>query len=380
ILLLLLSIASFVASGWYSVRQDPDYDDVPEPQMSIALAVQVAIDETILASLALRAPLVSDPHRILLEVHQAREMFEDRGWLAAPESYHVAPPALLEPRLEAKSAGRFRYEHLRFESEYQPHPDEPGRQRWLDYAANRTAHAWVSRHHDRPRPWLICVHGYEMGVARLDMLAFRVLELHHKYGINLCLPVLPLHGFRRVARRSGEGFLAGDFLDTIHAEAHAMWDMRRLLSWIRGQGDQPVGVFGLSLGGYNAALLSSLEDDLACVIAGIPAVDFVRLTWRHGPTTQIRYAERSGLVHDEVSEIFRVVSPLALKPRVPHHRRYLFAGIADRLVPADQPRDLWEHWDRPRIEWYQGGHVTFRAHDPIDRLRLEALRESGLLT
>ena len=39
-----------------------------------------------------------------------------------------------------------------------------------------------------------------------------------------------------------------------------------------------------------------------------------------------------------------VVSPLALMPRVAHERRYIFGAVADRLVPPDQVRDLWEHW------------------------------------
>jgi hypothetical protein len=38
------------------------------------------------------------------------------------------------------------------------------------------------------------------------------------------------------------------------------------------------------------------------------------------------------------------------------------------------------HWDRPRIVWYQGGHVTFRFHAPVRQLLADAFRESGLTT
>ena len=38
-----------------------------------------------------------------------------------------------------------RFEHLTFPSGYEPHAGEPGRERWLSYEANRTAHAWVVR-------------------------------------------------------------------------------------------------------------------------------------------------------------------------------------------------------------------------------------------
>ena len=56
----------------------------------------------------------------------------------------------------------------------------------------------------------------------------------------------------------------------------------------------------------------------------------------------------------------------------------LFGGVADRLVPPDQVWDLWRHWDRPRIEWYQGGHVSFRLHKRVNQMIDEALRESEL--
>ena len=39
-------------------------------------------------------------------------------------------------------------------------------------------------------------------------------------------------------------------------------------------------------------------------------------------------------------------------------RRYIFGDIADRLVPPDQVCDLWEHWEKPRISWCTGGHVS----------------------
>jgi hypothetical protein len=380
LLLIFLSAASFVAAGALSVAQEPHAEEVPTPVPSIGLAAQVAIDDAILAGMALRLPAVlsADQERVRQEVHIARQLFGERGWLDRPTEYHQAPPPLTDPRIGKSKVYNLEYEHIEFASEYEPRPEEPGRDRWLSRVANRTAHAWVLRHHSEPRPWLVCIHGYEMGFPALDLLAFRAAHLHFRYGLNVLLPVLPLHGPRRFGR-SGEGFLAGEFLDTVHAEAQAMWDIRRLLSWVRTQSPPRVGVYGLSLGGYNTALLASLDSDLSCAIAGIPAADFSRLAWRHGARLAILYAERRGLIHDEVNELMRVISPLAVRPQVRKERRYMFAGVADRIVPSDQVRDLWRHWDRPRIVWYQGAHVTFRMHSEVDRLFRDALRESGLL-
>ena len=379
--LILLSAASLVAAGAIAIRQERHHEEVPTPAIGLALSAQVAADEALLAtvSLAQPMPVAGDHGRIRREVHQARRLFAERGWTEKPADYHQSPPPLTDPLLRRARSGKLDYERLSFESGYEPRPEEPGRDRWLSYLPNRTACAWVLRHESPSRPWLVCIHGYQMGSPRWDFAAFRARHLHHRLGINLVLPVLPLHGPRKIGRVSGDGFLAADFLDTIHAEAQAMWDIRRILSWIRSQGGSRIGVHGLSLGGYNAALLAGLDGDLAGAIAGIPASDFSRLVWRHGPRLQIRYAEDQGLLQDEVTEVTRVVSPLALAPRVPRERRYIFGGVADQMVPPDQVRDLWRQWERPRIEWYQGGHLTFRLHQRVRMLIDDALRECGLV-
>lgn len=195
-----------------------------------------------------------------------------------------------------------------------------------------------------------------MGHTGFGFWIFDAIRCHRELGLNIALPVLPFHGPSRVGRFSGEGFLGGDVLDTVHAEAQTIWNVRRLLGWIRAQGAPRVGLHGVSLGGYNAALLAGIDADLSCVIAGIPLVDLVRLMWLHALPRTVQLLERSGLLRDEVAQVFRVVSPLVFPPKGPILGRAIYAGIGDRLVPADQARDLWEHWGRPRIVWMQSGH------------------------
>ena len=50
--------------------------------------------------------------------------------------------------------------------------------------------------HKEHRPWLVCVHGAEMGRAALDLALFRAWHLHEDLGLNVVLPVLPMHGPR----------------------------------------------------------------------------------------------------------------------------------------------------------------------------------------
>jgi hypothetical protein len=360
--LVLMSAASWLTSGLTSLRQEPVLDEVPRPQPSPRLAAKVALDDAILASMAVTAPLPhpGDAARIQTEVSHALELYRVKGWLEEPESYHVRPPPLEDPEIRPARVARVHYEHLSFESGYEPPLHVPGRERWLAREANRTAHAWVLRHNDGPRPWLLCIHGYQMGHPAVDLRAFRARRLHRQLGMNIVSAVLPFHGPRKTGWRSGDGFITGDYLELVHAEGQAMWELRRILSWMRIQGAPAIGVYGLSLGGYQTALLAALEEDLACVVAGIPATDFTRLAWRHGPQVLVRHAERLGIVRDDVQLLLSVVSPLVLPPRVPQESRYIFAATADRLVPADQVYDLWLHWGRPRIAWFQGSHLSFQ--------------------
>lgn len=379
LVLLLLSAASFLASGRLAIHQEPFYEDVPEPVPTLALDAQVAADEAILGyeQLHIGLPDGEEGARLAAELRSARILYRENGWLDDPAGFHASPPAPESPRLERREWRGLAYELLRYESGYEPHPEEPGRERWLGFEPLRTARAMVLRHgDDRDRGWLIGINGYRMGFPRTDLPLFR---RYFEQGLNVLVPVLPLHGARKVGRQSGDRFLAGEVLDTIHGEAQAIWDIRRALEWIRAEGGSRVGVHGLSLGGYTCALFASLADDLRCAIPGIPVSDFAEIYWRHGPPLQLRYLEHIGISQEDVREIFRVVSPLAVDCRVPHEHRLLFGGVADRLVPPSHARDLWLHWQRPRIVWYAGGHVTFGFSKEVKRAIDETLREAKLL-
>ena len=380
LLLLVLAAAAFAASGAISRRETPGAPGVTEPAPSLRLSAEIAADDAMLAlfDFALPQPTDAEAARHVRELAEAEELFAARGWLEKPAGFHAAPPAFDAVATERARFLGTDFERLQAPSGYAPHPDEPGRARWLDYAPTRSAHAWLLRHADPGRPWLVCIHGYRMGHAPIDLPAFRAAELRERFGMNVLLPVLPLHGPRRIGRLSGDGFFGADVLDMVHAEAQAMWDLRRWLGWIRAQGGTKIGAYGLSLGGYNAALLASLDDELACVVAGIPATDLAALVWEHGPAHVLHTAEGRGLDRAQAERVLRVVSPLALAPRVAPERRWIFAGSADQLVPAAHVQRLVAHWGEPRTHWYEGAHLTFGAHAGVARHLAEALRGAGL--
>ncbi len=294
------------------------------------------------------------------EMRQAWGLFERRGWLDDPEAFHLEPPPVEDwEQAEEQSMvpSPLTYRRISFASDYQPDPEMPGARRWLRHRNNRTHHAYVLEHDDGlDRPWLVCIHGFGMGTPAINFTGFAANWLHNELGLNLIFPTLPLHGLRGDATVSGGNLLRPDYLGLVHCFAQSVWDIRRTIQWARDRGAEQIGLYGLSLGGCNSALVASLEPDLDCVIAGIPVVDFTRVArgnapwvvdWYHGKSTD----------WELMKSVMQVVSPLSFRPQLERDRRFIFAGRADRVVPPDQARALWNHWEQPDIHWYPGGHV-----------------------
>ena len=377
---------AFLSMRWTASDGPARPHGVPTAARSLSVMGKILADELFFASevfLAASPRILSallDRERLSRELAEALALADREGWLADPASYHGTPPPLEKVSRVSRRAAGLGYEEIAFESGYVPHEGEPGRARWQSHTRNRIAYARCLRHAGPPRPWVLCIPGYRMGHPHVDFVGFRARWLHQDLGLNVAIPVMPLHGPRAEGLRSGDGFLTGDLADTLHAVAQAVWDVRRLAGWLRRDAGAPaLALKGLSLGAYTTGLVAGLEPDLDCVIAGVPAADFVRLA-RHSAPPLLRWlAERAGFPWEAVERVLRLISPLALVPLVPRERRFLFAGLVDRLATPDHAHDLWEHWDRPRIAWYQGGHVSFCWEGAVQDLVHEALSCSGLV-
>ncbi len=377
------SALSFLATGYLALGQHRCPSGVPTPNTGPNLASRTAVNELMICALILTSwPIAagSIATRVGREASEAYALFEERGWFDDPASYHEEPPALEDPEIHHQERGGRNIECLTFESLYEPHPDLPGRDRWLSYEKNLTARAWVLRHEEEDRPWLICVHGIRMGTLGKSLHRFRPEYLHDELGLNLLMPVLPLHGARDTGLVSGERTLSGDVMDTLHTGAQAAWDLRRLVSWLRAsEGATAVGAVGHSLGGYAVSLLASLEEDLDCVVAGNPAVEPSNLFWQNTLALATNSLRAEGIRQETFKALLSPVSPLSLEPVVPHEHRAIFAGTVDRVIPPAQAHELWRHWDEPRIAWYEGAHQRFLKAPEGREVLEETLRAANML-
>jgi pimeloyl-ACP methyl ester carboxylesterase len=295
-------------------------------------------------------------------------------------SYHRTPTAPRPSSTPFQALGAS-WQRLGFESGYQPHPGEPDAERWNGYAANREVVVRVLRHSE-PAPWVVLLHGAFMGRLRTDAPVFHPIHLHTVLGYNVVMPVLPLHG-----RRSPPGGFPPkalptfNILDNVHGIAQAAWDVRRLIAWIRMQDDQPVSLYGISLGGYVSALTGALLGNQPAhrIVAGIPAVDFPAVFLSQIPPRAQMTSWYDDYAH-HVIQLHRAIAVLGLPPpQTPVDHLHLYAARHDRVLrPLQQANRLWQHWGRPEVLWIDGGHIAAGRNKRVGRFVDRALASGGV--
>ncbi|MFN2590827.1 MAG: alpha/beta hydrolase, partial [Actinomycetota bacterium] len=215
--------AKFAVDAWWRGRRPSEDPDEPVVPLTMAMVAQVALDEAVLA--VMRKPRTnvrdSDYEAVSAELAAAQVLYERHGWLDTPRGYHRDPEPLTDPRITRKWAAGVVHDGVAWPSEYEPYPDEPGRDRWLGYEANRTAYARVISCSEPDRPWLICIHGFGTGWPTADFYAFRVRRLARDLRLNVMLPVLPVHGARRASRLGGQELMSTQLQNFVLGMAQA---------------------------------------------------------------------------------------------------------------------------------------------------------------
>lgn len=349
----------------------------PHSRLTARVRGNVLLDRTAfrLVAATVRRPDDDTVNRVAGEVAEAEALFRARGWIDHPAGYHVTPPAIEGLRARPQSSANIRYTALSWPDGYAPRPEEPGASRFATFRENRIARAAVLEHSGGDRPWLVCLHGFGMGSPAVDLRTFRALHLHRTLGLNVAFLTLPLHGRRKPPGVRMAALPSFDLLDDVHGLAQAVWDARQLLAYLRTRTTKPIGVMGLSLGGYVSSLVASLDDVHAAVLL-VPAVDLSSLMADGGQ--RVGHTVSAELL-TSAAAVLRVVAPLALEPRVPRDRRMIVAATLDQFArPTTQALALWRHWDEPELHWYHGGHIGFFRAKAVQPAVDAALARFGL--
>jgi acetyl esterase/lipase len=241
------------------------------------------------------------------------------------------------------------------------------REKYLRATANRAAHARWFRHAAGPRPVVVMLHGYLGGNFTIEERVMPVRRLFEG-GLDVVLTVLPLHGMRRSQARGFRppAFPSSDPRFTIEGFRQLVWDHRGLFEYLRAGGAPGLGVMGMSLGGFAAALLSTLERGLRFSVLFIPLAAIDQFAHDHGRmlgTTTEQQQQRDALRAAQWP-----ISPLARPPLLAAERVAVVAGEADEVTGLTHAQTLAAHFGT-QVSRFEGGHLLHfgreRAFEPV---------------
>ncbi|CAN3126630.1 AB hydrolase-1 domain-containing protein [Mycobacterium sp. smrl_JER01] len=346
-------------------------------RVDLTLKQRLIVDSSAVADLALRTSIAS-----LLSVTMVpgvaaalrgsnttteREHLKFYAELAAAQDPALAfPTPASPPRVSSRPAdpiaewvARGTVRNIRFNSSFQA-VNPALRDQCAGFVRNNVVHAQHWRHDDGPRPTLCLIHGF-MGSAYLFNGLFFSLPWFYRSGYDVLLYTLPFHGRRaeRYSPFSGHGYFAHGMAGFAEAMAQAVHDFRSIIDYLEFTGVDRIALTGMSLGGYTAALIASVDDRIQAVIPNVPVVTPDRTVEEWFPANKVvALRDRIARTDSElVGGATRYSSPLNYRPLVPKDRRLIIAGLGDRLAPPEQAELLWRHWDRCTFHWFPGNHV-----------------------
>lgn len=207
---------------------------------------------------------------------------------------------------------------------------------------------------EEKRPVVILIHGYMAGSYQVEQRLWP-LRRFLRSGFDVALFTLPFHGVRASAlRRGAPEFPGADPRFSNEGFRQVIGDLRNFIHWLRQEGHAEIGVMGMSLGGYTAALLATIEPELSFCVPVIPLAslaDFAREQGELSASPEVQAQE-----HALLERIYRVVSPLERTPLIAPARTLVVAAKADRITPVTHARKLAAHFGSQLLSWH-GGHL-----------------------
>lgn len=209
-------------------------------------------------------------------------------------------------------------------------------------------------------PTVIILHAL---MSANDLGYQRVARWFNAHGWNVAFPHLPFHYSRTPGGYfNGELAITANLVRNAETLRQGVMELRQLMGWLREHGTPEFGVIGTSYGGWNAALLSSLEEDLRFVGLVQPIVNVEAAIWEN-PTAAVmrRLLARQGISRGEIVRHAHLSSPMHGIPLCGGDRVIVTAGAYDTVSPRAELVALRELWPGATLLDVKQGHFGYSA-------------------
>jgi hypothetical protein len=126
------------------------------------------------------------------------------------------------------------------------------------------------------------------------------------------------------------------------------------MGFLRRRGHPAVGLLGMSLGGYTAALAATVDAGFDFLVPIVPLASLPDFAREHGDLPEA--PEPRALEHELLERVYRHVSPVDRAPLIESERVLVIGARADRITPFSHARRLAAHFRAPLVAWH-GGHL-----------------------
>jgi pimeloyl-ACP methyl ester carboxylesterase len=248
---------------------------------------------------------------------------------------------------------------LRFDSRFEP-LNPAAAPTFAAMTRNTVSYAQHWCHGDEPRPTLVVVHGFAADPTSLNARVLGLAELY-RHGYDIVFFTYPHHGARAEpgSMFSGQGVFGHGLIHFNEVALHAVHDLRVYIDHLRKRGVEHVGVAGISLGGYTAALLAAIDERLSFCIPIVPGVSPIDafLEWQPTGLLLTRLMQSHGIGIAEMRSLVAVHNPLTYASRIDGERVLIVAGAGDQVARPLHVRLLHRHLPGSSLHWFPGNHA-----------------------
>lgn len=232
------------------------------------------------------------------------------------------------------------------------------------HTVNNTVHCRLYKINGKATaPTIIVLHGWQMeSYTFLDYYCRFVV----REGFNAVLMNLPYHMSRRAPKsHHGEFTFSDDTVLTIKVMKQCIWDVQGIINWLKGQGVQKIGTFGVSYGGMIAGLTGCVDSSVDFMMLVVPPANL----YEFFTDTRLghEFAKRNPGMYKEVKanrEVFEMISIDNLKPKMPPEKIFIVKAEYDLMLNPEALDRLWRNWGQPHFKSYKQGHLSVLLFNP----------------
>jgi hypothetical protein len=193
-------------------------------------------------------------------------------------------------------------------------------------------------------------YGYRHWARKLNACGWNAIFIH-----------LPYHYARRPRGFwTGELAVTPDLIRNVEGMRQCVIELRALCKWLRDQGSEEIGGWGMSYGGWVMSILAAVERGMSCMILVEPMINVESGTWSSPASRVIQRKLRAvGVDVEDARPHFRLCCPRYMDLKCVSENVLLLSGEYDVMTPAKEIRDLHLLWKGSHYFSFPQGHVGY---------------------